>query len=176
MTITNHPLHRSGRALLTHPAPALGDDAKSSQRIRVMDSRRRQPAVNQTAHSFPLQPRFLAAPPQRAIPVTSHVKAKRGQRLLVRGNPVVAVVSLNHRPQPLADFGHSLVYSFAEFRFDFLQLSAFPLTHGAPQHREHPVASLLTTDVGEAKKVECLGLPLSTPFAIIDCPAAKLDE
>jgi hypothetical protein len=27
MTITNHPLHRSGRALLTHPAPALGDDA-----------------------------------------------------------------------------------------------------------------------------------------------------
>ena len=30
MTITNHPLHRSGRALLTHPAPALGDDDKSS--------------------------------------------------------------------------------------------------------------------------------------------------
>jgi hypothetical protein len=29
MTITNHPLHRSGRALLAHPAPALGDDAKS---------------------------------------------------------------------------------------------------------------------------------------------------
>ena len=32
MTITNHPLHRSGRALLTHPAPALGDDAKSPER------------------------------------------------------------------------------------------------------------------------------------------------
>jgi hypothetical protein len=36
MTITNHPLHRSGRALLTHPAPALGDDAKSPEWIRVM--------------------------------------------------------------------------------------------------------------------------------------------
>ena len=35
MTITNHPLHRSGRALLTHPAPALGDDAKSPQGISV---------------------------------------------------------------------------------------------------------------------------------------------
>ena len=28
MTITSHPLHGSGRALLTHPALALGDDAK----------------------------------------------------------------------------------------------------------------------------------------------------
>ena len=27
MTITSHPLHRSGRALLTHPAPTSGDDA-----------------------------------------------------------------------------------------------------------------------------------------------------
>src|SRR6266567_4604341 len=117
MTITNHPLHGSGRALLTHPALALGDDAKSSQRIRVMNSRRRQPAVNQTAHSFPLQPRLLATPPQRAIPVTSHVKAKRRQRLLVRGNPVIAVVPFDHRAQPLADFGHSLVHSFAQFRF-----------------------------------------------------------
>ena len=116
MTITNHPLHRSGRALLTHPAPALGDDAKSSQRIRVMDSRRRQPAVNQTAHSFPLQPRFLAAPPQRAIPVTGHVKAKRGQRLLVRGNPVVAVVSLNHRPEPFTYFRHRLMPALAPAR------------------------------------------------------------
>jgi hypothetical protein len=29
MTITNHPLHGSGQALLTHPALALGNDAKS---------------------------------------------------------------------------------------------------------------------------------------------------
>src|SRR5260370_30816298 len=89
MTITNHPLHGSARALLTHPALALGDDAKSSQRIRVMDSRRRQPAVNQTAHSFPLQPRFLPAPPERAIPLTSHVKANPVQPLLLLGNPAL---------------------------------------------------------------------------------------
>ncbi len=29
MDITDHPLHRSGRALLTHPAPASGDDAEA---------------------------------------------------------------------------------------------------------------------------------------------------
>ena len=33
MTITNHPFHRSGRALLTHPALASGDDAKSLEGI-----------------------------------------------------------------------------------------------------------------------------------------------
>ena len=45
MTITNHPLHRSGRALLTHPAPALGDDAKSC----LPYPRER------TLHDFPVQ-------------------------------------------------------------------------------------------------------------------------
>lgn len=39
MIITDHPLHRSGRALLTHPALALGADAKPQLRIRVMQRR-----------------------------------------------------------------------------------------------------------------------------------------
>ena len=68
------------------------------------------------------------------------------------------------------------MHSFAQFRFDFLQLRSFPLAHRAPQHREHPVASLLATDVREAKKVECLGLPFSTSLSIVCCIAAKLDD
>src|ERR1700730_15866609 len=176
MTITNHPLHRSGRALLTHPAPALGNDAKSPERIRVVQRGRWQPAVNQTVHLLPGQPPCLAATPQRPVPVTGNMKAKRRQRVLVRRHPVIAVVSPDHRPQPLTDFGHSMMHSFAKFRFDFLQLSALPLTHRPPQHRETPVASLLATDVGEAKKVECLGLPLSTPLSIVRCMEAELDD
>src|ERR1700681_2493280 len=150
MTITNHPLHRSGRALLTHPAPALGDDAKSSQRIGMMNSRWRQPAVNQTVHPLPGKARLLAPSPKRTIPVASNLKAKRVQRVLVRRNAVVTVMPLDHRPQPLAAFGYSLMHSFAQFRFDFLKLSAFPLTDSAPQHREHSIASLPATDVREA--------------------------
>jgi hypothetical protein len=46
MIITDHPLHRSGRALLTHPALALGNDAKPQLRIRVMQR-------------SPWQPRFI---------------------------------------------------------------------------------------------------------------------
>src|SRR5260370_33959886 len=176
MTITNHPLHRSGRALLTHPAPASGDDAKSPERIRVMQRGRWQPAVNQAVHLLPGQPPRLTATPKRPVPVTGNMKAKRSQRVRVRRHTVIPVVARNHRPKPLTNFGHSMMHSFAKFRFDFLQLSAFPLAHRPPQRREHPVASLLATDVGEAKKVECLGLPLSTSLSIIRCVKAELDD
>src|SRR6266542_1676716 len=176
MTITNYPLNRSGRALLTHPAPALGDDAKSPERIRVMRRGRWQPAVNQTVHLLPGQPPRLAATPQRPVPVTGNMKAKRRQRVLVRRHTVIPVVSPDHRPQPLTDFGHSLMHSLAKFRFDFLQLGSFPLVHRPPQHREHPIASLLGTDVREAKKVERLRFPLSPPLSILSRIATELDN
>ena len=176
MTITNHPLHRSGRALLTHPAPALGDDAKSPEWIRVMQRGRWQPTVSQRNHLLPGQPPRLAATPQRPVPVTDKMKAKRRQRVLVRRHTVVPVVSHDHRPQPLTDFGHSLMHSFTKLRFDFLQLGSFPLAHRAPQHREHSVTPLPATDVREAKKVECFGLPLSPPLSIVRCVKAELDD
>src|SRR5207253_1388288 len=176
MTITNHPLHRSGRALLTHPAPALGDDAKSPERIRVMQPGQWQPQVNQAVHLLPSEMPRLAATPQRPVPVTGHVEAKRRQRVRVRRHPKVPVVTLDHQPKPLTDFGYSMMHSFTKFRFDFLQLGSFPPAHRSPQHREHPVAPLLATDVREAKKVECLGLPLSPPLSIVRCVKAELDN
>jgi len=176
MTITNHPLHRSGRALLTHPAPALGDDAKSPQWIRVMESRPWQPTVNQSVHPLPRKPLPLAPPPKRAVPVSCDLEAKRSQRVQVRWNTIIPVVSFYHAPKPFTYFGHSLMHPFSKFQSDFLQLSAFPLAHRSPMHREHPVASLLATDVREAKKIECLRLPLSTPFSIVGCMEAKLDQ
>src|SRR5262249_13572566 len=60
MTITNHPLHISRRALLTHPARALGDDAKSSQTMRVMDRSWWQPFADQAVHPLPRKSLFPA--------------------------------------------------------------------------------------------------------------------
>src|SRR5690242_1706630 len=136
MTITNHPLHRSGRALLTHPALALGDDAKSPERIRVMQRGWWQPTVSQMDHLLPSQSTRLAATPQRPVPVTNYLKAKRRQRVLVRRHPEVPVMTFNHRPKPLTNFGHSMMHSFAQFLSDFLQLGSFPFAHRAPQHRK----------------------------------------
>src|SRR4029434_4254094 len=66
MTITNHPLRRSGRALLTHPAPALGSDAKSPQGIWVMD-----PLILQHCLPYPTQRNLHVSPvlcPVRVLP------------------------------------------------------------------------------------------------------------
>lgn len=43
MTIADHPLHRSGRAALPHPAPTLGDDAEAHERVRMADAGGREP-------------------------------------------------------------------------------------------------------------------------------------
>src|SRR6266496_1799695 len=176
MTITNHPLHRSGRALLTHPAPALGDDAKSPQGIRVMDPRRWQPPVDQAVHPLPRKPRLLAPPPQRPKPMTCYLKSERRQRLAVRRHSIVPVVSFNNSLQPFAHLRHWLMHSSSQSRFDLLQLCSISLAYRPPIHREHSVAPLLATDVREAKKIECLRLPLPTPSSIISCKPAKLDQ
>jgi hypothetical protein len=175
MIITDHPLHRSGRALLTHPALASGADAKPQLRIRMMQRRLWQPKFNQAAHPLPGEPRFLAASPQSAIPGASHMEPKRRQRPKVRRHPVVSVVSRDHQAQPSTYLRHRIVQPLAQFRFDFLQLRAFPLTHRPPQHRELPL-SRLATAMREAQKVEGLGFPLTTRLALLGRPATKLDD
>ena len=175
MIIAEHPLHRSGRALLTHPALALGADAKPQLRIRVMQRRPWQPKIHQAAHPLPGEPRFLAASPQSAIPGASHMEPKRRQRPKVRRHPVVSVVSRDHQAQPSTHLRHRIMQPLAQFHFDFLQLRAFPLTHRPPQHRELPL-SRLATAMREAKKVEGLRFPLATRFSLLGSQAAKLDD
>src|ERR1051325_3106181 len=175
MVIADPPLHRSGRALLTHPALALGADAKPQLRIRVMQRRPWQPKVNQAAHPLPSEPRFLAASPQTAIPGASHMEPKRRQRAKVRRHPVVSVVAPRHQTPATTPPRARDSQSLAQFQFDFLQLRAFPLTHRPPQHRELPL-SRLATAMREAQKVEGLRFPLATRFALLGSSAAKLND
>src|SRR6266571_7783498 len=132
MTITSHPLHRSGLAELPHPAPASGNDAKSPQWIRMMDTRPWQPAIEQTAHAFPSQPLPLTAPSQRAVPQTTNIEAKRIQRLQVRGHAIVAVVPGDYSSQPLTHLRDWLMQPFAQFLFQFTQLGSPPLDYRPP--------------------------------------------
>ena len=39
MPLTGHPLHRSGRAELPHPAPTLGNERQALVRVRRTDAR-----------------------------------------------------------------------------------------------------------------------------------------
>src|SRR2546427_484427 len=71
---------------------------------------------------------------------------------------------------------HRPVHSSPQFLSDFPKLCSFPLAYRLPDHRKHPVASLLATDVREAKKIECLRFPFPTLFSIVGCISAKLDQ
>ena len=91
-----------------------------------MEHWRWQPTVNQTVPAAPGNASY-GCDGRACDTRTKNLEAKRVQRGQVRRDTVISVVSFDHRPEPLTNFGHSLMYSFAKFRFDFFSLRAFPL-------------------------------------------------
>ena len=92
MPLARHPLHRSGRAELPHPAPTLGDNAKTHERVGMADARAGKPSVDQTPHPGPVQVVALTAPPQSATPDPSNRIQERLQGRAVERHPVVTEV------------------------------------------------------------------------------------
>ena len=115
MTIADHPLHRSGRAGLPHPALASGDDAKAAQRIRMTDAGRRQPAGNEPPHPVPEYATGLTPSRQRTMPEPADLEPKSVERRLVHGHAVVPDVSTDHRAQPRAYYRKGVVHASPEF-------------------------------------------------------------
>lgn len=68
ITVAHDPLHGSRRAELPHRALALGNDAKTRQRIGMTDIRGRQPAADVSPHSLAGNMAALAAALKRAMP------------------------------------------------------------------------------------------------------------
>src|SRR5947208_15155615 len=113
--VTHNPLHGSGRAAFPHPALASGKDAETAQRIGMTDARRRKPTSEQASHSVPVDAALLAAPAQRAMPESAHLKPKQLQRRAVHGHPVIADVPTHHRAQPLAHDWYGFVQASPQF-------------------------------------------------------------
>src|SRR5712671_3096941 len=172
----HNPLHGSGQAGFPHPALALGEDAHAAQGVGMTDGRRRQPASDEAPHAVPEEAAGLAAPRQRAIPEAPGLKPKEKQRRLVQGHSVVTVVSTHHCLQPLAYFGDGFMHPSLKFGFHLVQFRLQPFADRLPQHREPSVAPLLHTDVCEAKKVERLRFPFSTPLPLVDRIRTKLQK
>ena len=84
MPIAEHPLHRSGRAALPHPAPTLGDDAQAHERVRVADTGGRQPGGNQGRHPSPRQVIALTAMTQHSPPQAADRTSEGTDREAIR--------------------------------------------------------------------------------------------
>src|SRR5882724_6018162 len=174
--ITHNPLHGSGQADFPHPALALGDNAHASQGIGMTDGRQRQPASDEAPHTVPEDASVLATPRQRTMPEPSHLESKKSQRRVVHGYSIISEVSTHHRLQPLALFGDGFMHAPLKLGFHRVQLRLQPFAYRLPQHRIHSIAPLLHADMREAEKVECLGLPFSTPLPVVDRKRTKFQQ
>ncbi len=150
--IAYNPLHGSGRAGMTHPALALGDDAHAAQGIGMTDRRQRQPASDQAPHAVPKDAAVLAPPRQRAMPKPADSEPKKPQRLLVQRHPVIPDVPTHYRLQPLALVRDGFVHASLKLGFHLIQLRLQPFAYRLPQHREPSIALLLHADMRKAQE------------------------
>ena len=154
--VAHSPLHRSQRALLTHWAPASGDDAKSPQRIGVANAGRWQPSSDVTLHALPGHTRLLATSPQRAKPQPNDTVSEEADSSVVHGHTVVPHVACEHRAQPLSDFRHGIVQTTPKLTLHLGELSLQPLTHHLVDDGKYFVAPLLPANMREAEETEYL--------------------
>src|ERR1035441_3806269 len=102
MIIADHPLHRSGRAALPHPAPTLGDNAQAHEGIRVTDTGGREPGGDQGRHPSPRQVIALTATTQHPPPHATDRTSEGTDRGAIHRDAVVTHVTENDRAQIFA--------------------------------------------------------------------------
>jgi hypothetical protein len=138
MIIAEHPLHRSGRAALPHPAPTLGSDAQAHEGIRVADTGGWKPGIEQGPHARPRQVIALAAPAQNSPPDPTDRATEGTDRRAIHRDAVVTHVPENNRAQVLANLGDGVVHAHLKFGLHRLKLRLPPFAHRLAQHREAP--------------------------------------
>src|SRR6516165_2373633 len=109
------------------------------------------------------------------MPAANHLITERVERGTVERHSKVIDVALNHRTNVLTLIWNRLMPSSLQLITDRLQLLQHPLTHRLPNHRELPLSCLSTT-MREAKKVECLRLPLAASLRILHGETSELDQ
>ena len=175
MTVAHHPLHRSGRAALPHPALALGEDAKAHQRVRMTHCRGRKPPSDEPGHAVPREAGALTAPPQHAMPQTSDRPAEGAERRGVQGHAVVAHMPPDDRAQVGADLRYGIVQTMPQLGLHLAQFRLPPSAHRLAPDRKPPLPRL-RAEVREAEEVEGRRFPVSArPPGPVGVPT-KLDE
>jgi hypothetical protein len=173
--IAHNPLHRSELEALPHPAPALGNNAKTYPGIGMIYKGRGKPSSNQSLHPLPRHTMSLASAPQYPTPQPNHSHPKGNKTPTIHWNPIIPNMPKDKRSQvgPLLWNGlmqtpHQLSLHLPEFRLPPL---AHRLTHYSKLPRSRP-----SIDMAKTKEVKRLRLPFPSPHPINLCKAAKLNE
>src|ERR1700723_3773171 len=176
MSIAEHPLHRSGRAALPHPAPTSGGDAQALRRIGMTDTDGRKVGLQQGRHTAPRQMVALTAPAQDSPPHLTQRSPEGSDRGAVPRDAVIMHVTENNRTQVRANLGDGVVHARFEFGLHRLKLRLPPFAHRLPQYREAAL-SCLPAAVREAKEVKASRrAPITAILPIAPCAAPELDQ
>src|SRR5206468_6694522 len=159
--VTHNPLHRSRRAALPHRAPALGNDAEASPRIRVTDTRGRKPAVHVAVEPLRREAVRLAAAPERATPQSPHGFTEGDDSPAVQRHAEIADVPGHDGAQIRALLRDGLVHASAQLDLQFPELALHAFPHRLSKHDELS-STRLATAVRETEEVEGLGLRTPT--------------
>jgi len=173
--IAHDPLHRSGRAALPHPAPTLGDDAKTHERIRMADASRRKPAGHKAPHPSPRQVIALASTAKYPPPEATDSAPEGADGRAIHGHAVIAYMPQNDRAHISTLLRDGRVQAPPQFGFHLVQLGLPPLSHRLAQHRE-PALARLPAAMREAKEVKGLRFALAPRSPALRREAAKADE
>ena len=135
-----------------------------------------KPLGSETSHVLPRYPAFLAAPLKYSQPAFAHFTSKALEASGVAGNCVIVEVALYHTPQPSPDVRQRLMHASPKFILYLFQFGQESLSDTLAQHKELAVLPGLSTDVGEAQKVERLRLALAVLLSTECSKAPELNE
>ena len=100
LSVTQHPLHRSVQARLTHTASALGNDDQTLAGVWVADFGSRKPVIHQAVHATPGNV-ALTAQTQGAVPQPGHFPSECHEARTVVWYTKVTRVSADHSLETL---------------------------------------------------------------------------
>src|SRR5437879_13892556 len=99
------------------------------RRIRMQDTRYRNPSVKDRCHSIPRQRPLLAAAPKNPVPQSTQTPTKDAELIQISRDRVVSVVTGDNLLDPCTVDGDRLMHTQAPLRIDDSQLRDHPLPH-----------------------------------------------
>src|SRR6202043_2577282 len=105
-------------------------------RIRMQDTRTRDPSFEGWADAFPTRPAALAATSKHGAPQIAEPIAETAQRHSVTRDSMITVIAFDHTFQPLSYDADPLMHTLAQHRFDLAQCRSHPLVLGCAPHDE----------------------------------------
>src|SRR4051794_26717942 len=175
-TITDRPPHKTVRARLCIRLPPRMSGAKAFQRIRMQDSRERNPMIEDLCELIPTQRATLAAATQRRSPQTREALPENPHTIQISGNRMVLGIPHHNLLEPSTGGRHRLMPPVSQLRLNRTQLRHHPLFRRFAPDDEGSIAPALPAVMRKAQEREGFRFSLATLLPVLGGKAPQLDQ